>query len=67
MERDRYNKLSKEILDACLAVHKAMGPGLIESIYELCLVQELRLRRLPVGIITYRCVFPSLPAGFFER
>lgn len=49
MDRDRYNKLSKEILDACLAVHKAMGPGLLESIYEFCLVHELRLRGLKVS------------------
>lgn len=27
MDRDRYDQLSKEIPDACLAVRKAMGPG----------------------------------------
>ncbi len=48
MDRNRYNELSRQILDACLAVHKAMGPGLLESIYELCLMHELRPRGLKV-------------------
>ena len=35
MNRDEYNRLSKIILDACITVHKEMGPGLLESVYEL--------------------------------
>jgi GxxExxY protein len=44
MNREWYNKLSKEILDSCIAVHKEMGPGLLESIYEICLMHEFELR-----------------------
>ena len=48
MERDIYNKFSKQILDASIFVHKEMGPGLLESVYELCLNKELHLRGINV-------------------
>ena len=48
MDREEFNRLSKAILDACIVVHKAMGPGLLESIYVLCLLQELRTRGIRV-------------------
>jgi len=44
MNREELNQLSKSILDACITVHKEMGPGLLESVYELCLMKELELR-----------------------
>mgnify|MGYP000959043995 CR=1 FL=1 len=44
MNKERYNRLSGEILDAAITVHKEMGPGLLESVYELCLLKELQLR-----------------------
>ncbi|MEN8250782.1 MAG: GxxExxY protein [Bacteroidota bacterium] len=44
MDKERYNQLSKEILDAAITVHKEMGPGLLESVYEFCLMKELELR-----------------------
>lgn len=44
MEKEKLNNLSKEILAAAIAVHKEMGPGLLESVYELCLLKELQLR-----------------------
>ena len=31
-------------LDASIAVHKVMGPGLLESVYQQCLAKELSLR-----------------------
>ena len=46
MNKERYNQLSGEILDAAITVHKEMGPGLLESVYELCLVRELQLRNI---------------------
>ena len=46
MNKKRYNQLSKEILDASITVHKEMGPGLLESVYELCLLKELQLRNI---------------------
>ena len=36
------------IVDAAIAVHKALGPGLLESAYEACLLYELRKRGLRV-------------------
>ena len=35
------NELSKIVFDAGLKVHKALGPGLLESAYEECLYFEL--------------------------
>ena len=39
-----YNKISGIILDTCITVHRIMGPGLLESIYEQCLMKEFQLR-----------------------
>ena len=38
--------LSREVIAAAIEVHRQMGPGLLESIYEKCLVRELELRRI---------------------
>ncbi len=48
--------MAKQILDASVFVHKEMGPGLLESVYELCLAKELSLR----GIQVQRQVFLPL-------
>jgi len=48
MSREELNKLSKIILDASIDVHREMGPGLLESIYELCLSDELNSRGLHI-------------------
>jgi GxxExxY protein len=40
------NKLSSEIIGAAIGVHKALGPGLLESAYEECLCHELSLQSL---------------------
>jgi GxxExxY protein len=39
----------KILLDACFKVHKALGPGLLESSYELCLAYELQKSGLHVS------------------
>ena len=36
------NKLSGLIIEAAMRVHTALGPGLLESAYESCLLHELR-------------------------
>ena len=46
MKKYIYNELSGEILDAAISVHKEMGPGLLESVYELCLLEELQMRNI---------------------
>lgn len=35
------NRISKEILDACILIHRELGPGLLESVYEVLLEDEL--------------------------
>lgn len=44
MNREHLNKLSKIILDSSIEVHRNLGPGLLESVYEVCLCKELNLR-----------------------
>jgi GxxExxY protein len=38
------DKLAKNIVDAAYKVHATLGPGLLESVYEKCLIQEFKLR-----------------------
>ncbi len=42
----RENQISGIILDAAIAIHSALGPGLLESAYEACLCYELNSRGL---------------------
>ncbi len=39
-----HGELSGKVIGAAIEVHRAMGPGLLESIYEECLACELALR-----------------------
>ncbi|MEM8955608.1 MAG: GxxExxY protein [Verrucomicrobiota bacterium] len=43
------DKRSHEVIGAAIEVHKLKGPGLIESIYEKCLMHELTLRNIPAS------------------
>lgn len=54
-EADRVGRI---IVDSAIAVHRTLGPGLLESVYEACLAEELRQRGLTaerqVGVpVTY--------------
>ncbi len=40
------NALAREVIGATIEVHRALGPGLLESVYRRCLVHELRARGL---------------------
>lgn len=40
----RENEVSGAILDAAIKVHRTLGPGLLESVYEVALAYELRQR-----------------------
>jgi GxxExxY protein len=42
-----FNELTEAIIGAAMEVHRALGPGLLESTYEMCLCRELSIRRIP--------------------
>ena len=48
MEKGRYEFIAKQIFESSLDVHREMGPGLLESVYEECMYNELRSRKLYV-------------------
>jgi GxxExxY protein len=41
-------RVAAEVVDGSIAVHRALGPGLLESAYQACLAHELRMRSLHV-------------------
>jgi GxxExxY protein len=47
-ERERLNRITESIIGAAIEVHRALGPGLLESAYEACLTFELVQRGLKV-------------------
>jgi GxxExxY protein len=58
-EVERLNRISGQIIGAAIEVHRALGPGLLESTYEACLDYELRERGLPIErqwplLVTYK-------------
>jgi GxxExxY protein len=46
LTRKNIDELTYEIIGSAIEVHKTLGPGLIESIYERCFLRELALRKL---------------------
>lgn len=50
-------QIARDVVDAAYAVHKALGPGLLEHVYEVCLCHELEKRshrcerQVPVPIV----------------
>lgn len=42
-----HENLTEAVIGAAIEVHRALGPGLLESAYEECLCHELRLRQIP--------------------
>jgi len=42
-----HEQLTEAIIGAAIEVHRALGPGLLESAYETCLCHELQLRNIP--------------------
>jgi len=42
------NQISREVVDAAYLVHTRLGPGLLESVYEVALAHELKKRGLTV-------------------
>jgi GxxExxY protein len=54
MKEKKYNLLPADtehiasiIVDMAFRIHKALGPGLLESVYEKCLIYELNKQQIP--------------------
>jgi GxxExxY protein len=43
----KINQITEVIIGAAIEVHRALGPGLLESAYEECLCHELTIRQVP--------------------
>jgi GxxExxY protein len=41
------NEVTRAVIGSAIEVHRALGPGLLESAYEECLCRELVLREVP--------------------
>jgi len=48
MNRENLNQIADKIIGAAIEVHRELGPGLLESVYEHCLMAELKKRGLHV-------------------
>ena len=42
----KVNHITQELMDSFIAIHKKMGPGLLESVYEECVCYELKKRKI---------------------
>lgn len=49
VSKQRHDEIAGQIVDAAIAVHRTLGPGLLESAYETCLTFELGDRGLRVA------------------
>lgn len=45
-----FSELSNKLIECAIEVHKALGPGLLESAYQQCLCHELRLNEIDFEI-----------------
>lgn len=59
--REEIEKLATALVDSTFKVHVALGPGLLESAYQACLVHELRKRGFHVGEeVPYRVTYDGV-------
>ena len=49
MDRADLDKISYLVIQSAVEIHKALGPGLLESVYRTCMIYELRARALTVS------------------
>ncbi len=55
------NRISKEVVDAAFKVHYALGPGLLENVYETCLIHKLLQKNLNVkNQVTLPIIFEDI-------
>lgn len=60
--KEKLNDISSIVVDAAITVHKEMGPGLLESVYQHCLVKEFRLRDVAAEVTV---AIPLKYKGFY--
>ena len=64
MTNERLNEIGAIILDAAITVHRELGPGLLESAYQLALKRELEIRGLKVRAkVPVELVYKDIPLG----
>ena len=61
----KADELSRAVIGAAIEVHRVQGAGLLESIYEKCLLRELQLQR--VSAVTQRLVRVEYKGFVFEE
>jgi GxxExxY protein len=64
------NQVAKQVVDAALSVHRGIGPGLLESVYETALSYELTRRGLPgpeASACNLHLRWTTLRRGFSDR
>jgi GxxExxY protein len=62
---EQADRASREVIGAAIEVHRNKGPGLIESIYERCLLRELELRS--IAAVTQKIVRIEYKGFVFEE
>ena len=68
MTEKKLNEISYNVIGAAIEVHKALGPGLLESIYHECLKHELSLRDISfVSEMDVQVVYKDLPLTTYLR
>lgn len=64
MDKEWYDKITEKIIGAAIEVHRELGPGLIESVYEICMVKELKDMGLKVeSQVLLPVVYKGVPVG----
>ena len=61
IDPSEFNEITGRILAGAIEVHRALGPGLLESIYAPCLQFELAARNLRFSTQQAKCVAALLP------
>ena len=64
MTAERLNEIGGIILDAAITVHRELGPGLLESAYQIALKRELEIRGLKVRAkVPVELIYKEVPLG----
>ena len=64
MDRDALNALSREVIDAAYEVHKELGPGLLESVYQFAMEKEFELRGIQTNSkVPVQLYYKGFPTG----